>query len=295
MSLPGSGAATVPPWMLAVAAMVSVQLCSALSVSLFSLVGTSGAAWLRLTAGAVFFILICRPDVRAIRRADVPLILALGATTGMMTILFLAAISRIPLGTAVAIEFLGPLAVAAFRSHRLGAMAWPALALAGVVLLTEPWRGRVDLAGVGLAVLAAGCWAVYILLTQKLGDRFSGIQGLALTAPVAAVVSAFFGLPQAAGNLGWGVILASVGLALLMPVIPFTFELLALRRMTHTAFGTLMALEPAFGVLLGLALLHQAPSAVQVLGILLVVTAGAAAQPNGRRLEYAHGGITINS
>ncbi|SEE86222.1 inner membrane transporter RhtA [Arthrobacter alpinus] len=283
MSGSGSRLKAVPPWTLAVAAMLSVQLSSALSVSLFPAVGTSGAAWLRLTAGALFFALLCRPNIRKVRRADLPLILGLGVTTGMMTILFLAALSRIPLGTAVAIEFLGPLTVAAIRSHRRRAMVWPALALAGVVLLTEPWLGSIDLLGIGFAALAAGCWGIYILLTQRLGDRFSGIQGLALTAPIAAVVAAIFGIPQAIGNLSWTVILASIGLAILMPVIPFTFELLALRKMTHTAFGTLMALEPAFGVLLGLILLHQRPTIVQAFGVALVVVAGTAAQRNGRR------------
>lgn len=273
--------------MLAVAAMLSVQLCSALSVSLFPLVGTSGAAWLRLTAGALFFLMLARPKLRRIRRADLPLILGLGATTGMMTTLFLAAISRIPLGTAVAIEFLGPLTVAAFRSRNNRALAWPTLALAGVVLLTDPWQGTVDVTGIGLAALAAACWGAYILLTQRLGDRFSGIEGLALTAPIAAVVAAIFGVPQAIGHLSWDVVLASIGLALLMPVVPFTFELLALRRMTHAAFGTLMALEPAFGVLLGLALLHQTPTVIQGLGMVLVVAAGAAAQRNGRRKGLA--------
>lgn len=279
----------VPPWGLAVAAMLSIQLGSALSVDLIGTVGPAGTAWLRLSAGALIFLLLARPPLRSVRRSDVPALLGLGLTTGVMTTGFLAAIERIPLGTAVAIEFLGPLTVAAVRSHSLRALAWPALALSGVVLLTEPWHGRIDLAGIGFAGLAAVGWGFYILLTQRIGDRFTGIGALSMTVPVAAVTAAVLGVPQAAGHLTPGVLAAAAGLALLLPVLPFALEMLALRRMTPTAFGTLMAVEPAFGVLLGLLVLHQHPSGVQTAGILLVVLAGAAAQRGGRRRPRASG------
>ncbi|MGQ1839900.1 EamA family transporter [Kocuria turfanensis] len=280
---PRAPSTTVPPWGLAVAAMLSIQLGSALSVDLIGAVGPAGTAWLRLSAGALIFLVLARPPLRSVRRQDVPALLGLGLTTGVMTTGFLAAIERIPLGTAVAIEFLGPLTVAAVRSHSLRALAWPALALAGVVLLTEPWHGRIDLAGIGFAGLAAVGWGFYILLTQRIGDRFNGIDALSMTVPVAAVAAAVVGIPQAAGHITPGVLAAAAGLALLLPVLPFALEMLALRRMTPTAFGTLMAVEPAFGVLLGLLVLHQQPSGVQTAGILLVVLAGAAAQRGGRR------------
>jgi len=265
------------------AAMLSVQLSSALAVPLISTVGPAGTAWLRLSMGAVIFLALARPPVRALRRRDVPALLGLGVATGLMTIAFLAAIERIPLGTCVAIEFLGPLTVAAMRAHSPRALTWPALALLGVVLLTEPWHGHVNLAGLGFAGVAAVGWAVYILLTQRIGDRFTGIGALSLTVPVAAATAAVVGIPQATGHLTLGVLSASLGIAVLMPVLPFTFELLALRHMTHTAFGTLMSLEPAIGLLLGLLVLHQHPSTAQLMGILFVVLAGAAAQRDGRR------------
>jgi inner membrane transporter RhtA len=145
------------------------------------------------------------------------------------------------------------------------------LALAGVVLLTQPWQGDFNLPGVAWAALAACGWGVYILLTQRLGDRFSGIGSLTITVPIAALAAAAVGIPQAAGHLTLEVLAAAAGLAVLLPVLPFALEMLALRRMTPTAFGTLMALEPAVGVLLGLLILHQQPSPVQVAGILLVV------------------------
>lgn len=278
----------VPPWSLAVTAMLSVQLGSALSVGLIDVVGPAGTAWLRLSMGAIVFLILARPPLRSIRRHDVPALLGLGIATGVMTIAFLAAIERIPLGTAVAIEFLGPLTVAAVRSRTARTLAWPALALLGVVLLTEPWHGAVDLVGIGFAALSGVCWGGYILLTQRAGDRFTGIQSLAITIPIAAVAAAIVGIPQAVGHLSLGVIAAAAGLALLLPVLPFALEMLALRRMKATAFGTLMAVEPALGLLLGLLVLGQLPSIVQVIGILLVVFAGAAAQRGGRRTDSAH-------
>lgn len=273
----------VPPWGLAVTAILSVQLGSALSVDLIETVGPAGTAWLRLSMGAIILLAIARPPLRSVRPGDVLPLLGLGITTGLVTIGFLAAIEHIPLGTAVAIEFLGPLTVAAVRSHNRKALIWPAVALLGVVLLTEPWQGDVNLTGVTFAALAAIGWAAYILLTQRIGDRFTGIGALSMTVPIAAATAAVVGIPQAAGHLTFGILAAAAGLAILLPVLPFALEMLALRRMTPTAFGTLMALEPALGVLLGLLILHQQPSAIQILGIMLVVLAGAAAQRGGRR------------
>ena len=269
--------------MMAVTAMLCVQLGSALSLPLISQVGPAGTAWLRLTAGALIFLALARPPLRSVHRRDVPALIALGVTTGLMTCLFLAAIDRIPLGTSVAIEFLGPLSVAALRSHNRRALLWPAVALVGVLLLTEPWHGSVNLAGIGFAAGSAVGWAAYILLTQHIGDRFTGLNGLALTTPVAAATAAIIGVPQSAGHITVAVLVAAIGLAILLPVLPFALEMTALRHMNPGAFGTLMALEPAIGVVLGLIVLHQHPSAAQVLGIALVVLAGAAAQRNGVR------------
>lgn len=273
----------VPAWSLAVTAMLSVQMGAALSVDLIGVVGPAGTAWLRLTIAAVVFLVLGRPSPRSIQRRDLPALLGLGVTTGLQTVAFLAAIERIPLGTTVAIEFLGPLTVATVRSHRVQALIWPLLALVGVVLLTQPWQGDIDVLGVLLAVAAAVGWGVYILLTQRVGDRFSGIQGLAVTVPIAALTAAVVGVPQAIGHIDGQVILVAAGLAVLLPLLPYTLEMEALRRMTHLAFGTLMALEPAFGVIVGLVVLAQRPSAGQVVGIVLVVCAGIGAQRGGTR------------
>ena len=189
-STPVSRTLGLAPWSLAVAAMLSVQLSAAWSMGLIAEVGAAGTAWLRLTAGALIFLALARPPLRKVRRQDVPALLGLGVASGLMGVMFLAAIERIPLGTCVAIEFLGPLTVAAVRSHNKQALIWPLLALLGVVLLTEPWQGTIDPAGVGFAAGAAVGWGAYIVLTQRVGDRFTGIQGLALTVPIAAITTA---------------------------------------------------------------------------------------------------------
>ncbi|GAA2178942.1 EamA family transporter [Leucobacter tardus] len=247
-------------------------------------IGPAGTAWLRMCFGTLFLWAIARPALRSIRARDIPNLVALGAATGGMTTLFLAAIDRIPLGTAVAIEFLGPLTVAAIASTHRRALIWPVLALAGVVLLTEPWHGDIDLVGVGFALAAAVCWAFYNVFTQRVGDRFSGISGLSLTIPIGALLTMPFGLPQVVtGDFSWGVLGLVAGIALITPVVSFGLEMLALRRMTHSAFGTLLSIEPAFGVIMGLLLLSQSPTILQVIGIAVVIVAGIAAQRGGIR------------
>lgn len=274
----------LPPWTLAVAAMLAVQLANALSVSVVGQAGAGGTAWLRMSFGVIILWIIARPNFRSIRKQDIPALIVLGVVTGYMTLLFLEAIDRIPLGTAVSIEFLGPLTVAGIMSKNRKALVWPALAIVGVVLLTEPWQGQIDPVGVVFALSAGICWGLYNLLTQHVGDRFSGISGLSLTIPVAALATMPLGLPQLIhGEFTWWVLPAAAGIALITPVIAFGLEMLALRRMTHSAFGTLLSIEPAFGVLIGILILAQMPTWFQVLGIILVISAGAGAQRGGQR------------
>lgn len=274
----------IPPWSMAVVAMLLIQVSNALSVGVIEQVGPAGTAWLRMCFGAVFLWIVARPALGTIRLRDVPNLIVLGAATGGMTTLFLAAVERIPLGTAVAIEFLGPLTVAAVASRHRRALVWPVLALVGVVLLTEPWHGRIDVVGVGFALAAAVCWAMYNVFTQRVGDRFSGISGLALTIPIGAVLTLPWGVPQVVhGAFSWWVLAMAAGIALITPVVSFGLEMLALRRMTHSAFGTLLSIEPAFGLVVGLLLLSQSPTFLQGVGIAVVVVAGVAAQRGGAR------------
>lgn len=264
--------------------MSCVQLGAALSVDLFDELGVAGTAWLRLVWAAAILLVLVRPPLRAMdpaaRRAGV----ALGTATGAMTLLYFGAVDRLPLGTATALEFLGPLGVAVVqrRAGRAG-FALPVVALLGVLALTEPWTGRADGLGVAFALLAAVGWAAYILLTQRVGDALPGLSGLALSFLVAAVVTAPFGIASVAPHLELSPVLRSGGLALIMPLLPFALEMIALRRLDAAAFGTLMCLEPALGTTVGLLVLGQEPRLLGLVGVALVIVAGVGAQRRGAR------------
>lgn len=262
--------------------MVFVQLGLAASVGLFDSLGPEGAAWLRLAWAGVLVLVLVRPRRAWFSRSSLLACILLGVVTAAMTFLFMAAVSRLPLGTASAIEFLGPLTVAAARG-RGSARMWVVPAAVGVLLLTEPWHGEVDLAGVGFALGAAACWAAYILLTQRVGDEVSGIKGLAVSMPVAGVTATLVAGPATIPTLTGQLVLIGLGLALLVPVVPFALEMLALRRLSTAAFGTLMSLEPAIALLVGLVVLHQVPGALPVLGLVCVVVAGIGAERTGAR------------
>ena len=274
--------------LMAVGSMTCVQLGLALSVGLFDRVGPLGAAWLRLAWAGLVLLVVVRPRPSRFGRRGLLTAVALGVVTAGLTMLFMAAVARLPLGTASAIEFLGPLGVAAARSHRARQLLWPALAAVGVLLLTRPWEGTADLVGVGFALAAATCWAAYILLTQVVGDEVTGLQGLAVSLPVAGLVATAVAGGSVLPHLTPNVALAGLGLALLLPVVPFSLELLALRRLTTAAFGTLMALEPAFALVIGYLVLHQQADVLAVLGVLLVVAAGVGAERSGARSHDAH-------
>lgn len=262
--------------------MLCVQLGLAVSVGLIDELGTTGAAWLRLFWAAVFFLALVRPRRASYSREALIAGAALGVVTGSVTMLFMAAIERIPLGTASALEFLGPLGVAVARSQGSGRV-WAVVASGGVLCLTQPWTGAADLVGVAFALAAAGCWAAYILLTQRLGDSADGITGLAISMPIAALLATFITGPGVIERLTPELLVVGIGLAILLPVVPFTLEMLALRRLSTGAFGTLMALEPGFALIIGFLALNQAPNLLAISGIGLVIVAGIGAERNGAR------------
>jgi inner membrane transporter RhtA len=267
---------------MALASMTCVQLGLGVSIGLLDQLGPAGVAWLRLAWAGLLLLVLVRPRFWTFSPAALRTCVALGVVTAGVTMLFMASVERLPLGTASALEFLGPLGVAVARG-RGQARVWATVALAGVLLLTEPWHGGADPAGVVFALGAAGCWAAYILLTQRAGDQLTGIQGLAISMPVAALVATGITGPEVLGELTPGLLVAGLGLALLLPVIPFALELLALRRLTTAAFGTLMSLEPALALTVGFLLLGQIPGWIPVAGIGLVVAAGMGAERTGAR------------
>lgn len=278
---------TPPAASLAVTSVFCVQVGAAVSTSLFAKIGPLGTSWLRLCWAAVIFVVIFRPRPWTIRRGYLAGAVGLGVVTAGMTMLFFEAIARIPLATGVALEFLGPLAVAVMRRTGPWGLAWPPLALAGVLLITQPWHGLTDAVGIVLALGAAACWAGYVLLTQRIGDRFNGLAGLSISMPTAALVITVFGAAQALPHLTLAIVGQGAGLALLLPVLPYALEVLALRRLTASAFGTLMSIEPAAALIVGTVILAQVPRPLQVVGVLMV-TAAATGATKGPHRQAAH-------
>jgi inner membrane transporter RhtA len=186
--------------------------------------------------------------------------------------------ARIPLGVAVTIEFLGPLALAVASSRRVIDVLWVVLAGAGVALLTRGGGslGPHAVAGVLWGLTAAAGWAAYILLSRATGRRFSGSSGLVIAMVVAALVVTAPAAADAGSALGRPEVLAAgLGIGLLSSVIPYRLELEALRRVPARVFGIWMSLEPAVAALVGLVILDQGLAAREWLAIAFVVVASA--------------------
>lgn len=260
----------------AIGSMSSIQLGAALSQPLFHRLGPAGVVMLRLLFAGAVLGLVVRPSVRGRSARDLATPLVLGAFSGVMTLAFYEAISRIPLGIAVAIEFTGPLTVALIGSRRWRDGIWVALAAGGIALLTlgHPVAGGLDALGVLLAFAAAGGWGTYIVLTKRLGETWSGLSGLAISLEVAALFSLPFGLTHFAHRYG-DISKDAAGLALgvLVPLAPYVLELAALRRLPTRVFGVLMSMEPGIGALLGLVLLGQGLAAGGVAAVVMIVAA----------------------
>ncbi|MFG3284255.1 DMT family transporter [Streptomyces sp. NPDC048111] len=270
----GGRGAALGPVALVVAGGISVQFGAAVAVTLMPRAGAAGVVTLRLVAAALVLMLICRPKLRGHARADWGTVVAFGAAMAGMNGLFYQAVDRIPLGVAVTLEVLGPLALSVFASRRLMNVVWAALALAGVVLLGGGGFSDLDPVGVAYALGAGACWAVYILFSARTGRRFPQADGLALAMAVAAVLFLPIGIAQAGGKLLVPSTMAlGAAVAVLSSVLPYTLELLALRRLPASTFAILMSLEPAIAATAGFLILNQSLSWPQALAIGLVIGA----------------------
>lgn len=280
--LSGSGnAGLLTGILLCFGSMSSIQFASAFSATAIADFGPFATSFLRLAIGAAILALIVRPPMRTYSREQWKSAFALGATMAAMTLCFFAAIGRIPLGLAVAIEFLGPLAVATWAVGRGWRLVWPFVAFLGVVLLSHNGEGWVgDPIGMLYAFGAAIGWGTYIVLMKKSGTLFKGLEGLSMSLIFAAIVAAPFGLPKTHLAMTPEGIAMMTGLALLSPLIPYALEMTALRRMPMSAFGILMSLEPALGAFAGFIVLSQHMTSLQMLGTALVVAASAGVTTN---------------
>ncbi|NNH72636.1 EamA family transporter [Nocardia uniformis] len=270
------GLGGVPPTALVLAGIVSVQVGAAVATHLFASVGPGGAVTMRLVFGGIVLLVLWRSALRIERRA-LPVALAFGAVLALMNLCFYEAIDRIPLGMAVTLEFLGPLAIALAGSRRWIDPVWALLAGGGVFMLTRS-DGQVVWSGIFLALAAGVCWAGYILLSAKLGERTSGGGGLAIAMAFGGILMMPVGIVEAGTALLQPAVLAAgFAVAMLSSVVPYSLELEALRRMPARIFGVLMSLEPAVAALAGLLVLGQILNFGQWAGVVCVVAASAGA------------------
>ncbi|KUL37612.1 EamA family transporter [Actinoplanes awajinensis] len=264
----------VPAPILVLAAIASVQFGSAIARTLFDDLGAAGVTFLRLAVAALIIGAFTRPRVRDWSFAAWRAAALLGLFMAGMNLVFYLAIRTVPLGTAVTVEFVGPLLLALVQTRRLADLGWALLAGAGVALLGLHSGGAAPLGGLALALIAGLCWAGYIVFSARVGALIPGTGGLAVSLAVGALLVAPFGLSGAGAVLDHPhLLLGAAAVALLSSVISYGLELTALRRIPTRVFGILMSLEPAAAALAGLLVLGQRLGPVEVAALLLVTGA----------------------
>ncbi len=269
----------IPSPLLILGGIASVQFGAAIAATLFDQAGPAGVVLLRLALAAALLLPISRPRLAGRPRRQWLAAVGFGVTLAAMNWSFYEAVDRLPLGPAVTIEFAGPLTLAIVGSRRLLDLLWAVLAGGGVVLLAfagsdGSGSGGLDPLGLLLALVAGTCWACYILLSQRVGSIFPGVQGLAIALGVATVLMLPAGLVEGGSALGRPAVLGGgLAVALLSSVIPYSFELTALRRVRASTFGLLMSLEPGFAALAGIVVLGQGLRLGTLVALVMVVVA----------------------
>lgn len=255
--------------------MVSVQSGASLAKSLFPIAGPVGIVTVRIGFGTLILCAFLRPwRARLTRRSLAPLIVY-GLALGTMNFLYYQALDRLPVGVAVAIEFLGPLVVAVLSSRHPVDFLWILIAAVGFGLLLPVFSQvrQANIVGALFALGAGGCWALYIVFGQKVGYHL-GTQGVALGSIISAVLVVPFGVLHASPHLfTLNVLLPGLAVAVLSTALPYTLEMTALTRLPTRTFGVLMSLEPAVAALSGLTFLGETLTGAQWAAILLVVAA----------------------
>lgn len=275
---------TIPALPAVLCSIVSVQGGAALAKNLFPIFGPAGTTSLRIGLSALVLLLVVRPRFRQLTAAQWRAVVPYGLALGLMNFLFYGALARIPLGLAVTLEFVGPLGLALVSARRWYELVWAALAGLGIALLA-PWGGQgPDLVGMGLAVAAGGCWAIYIVLGQRTAAVLPGHQAVAVGMALAALPVVPFGIAE--GNLQAltpHLLLVAGLLALFSSILPFTLEMHALRTMPARTFSILMSLEPVAAACSGWLLLHEHLTAGQWMAVGCIVLASVGATVSTRQ------------
>ena len=289
-----SAADRVPAPVLVLAGIVSVQFGGALAQTLVPVIGAGGSVVMRLLFATALLLVIVRPRWRGHSRTAWLTVGAFGIALGLMNFTFYGSLAYLPIGVAVTIEFIGPLTLAAALSRRLVDGLAVLAAGVGVILISEALQtplADLEWAGILLALTAGACWAAYIVLSGRTGALFPRLEGLALAMVVATVVT----LPLGVGSIpDWTpqTLAKGLGIAVLSSVLPYSLELLALRRLSARVFGVLLSLEPACAALAGLLVLGQRLQPTQLLGMTLVVGASALVLGLGARKDPAESAAT---
>lgn len=276
---------------LVVGSCLSLPFGAAVAAQLFPVLGPWGVTSLRVAIAALLLVVIVRPRPRGWTREQWTAAALFGVSLAAMNGSFYAAIDRIPLGPAVAIEFLGPLVLAAVLTRRLADAMWVGIALIGMALLAVDGllgADPLDPLGVLFILIAAAFWAMYIRMSARVGTLIPGAGGLAMGLVVAAVLLVPMGVPAAITVAGdTQLLLLAAITAVLSSVIPYSFELAALRRLPERVFGVLLSLEPAFATLAGWLVLGQDATPLRLLAIALVVAASVGTTLGIRRRRRA--------
>jgi inner membrane transporter RhtA len=269
--------------LLVLVGVLSVQVGAAFAKDLFDEVSPTTMVWLRLATSTLVLLAVARPSLRGRSRDDLLTVLAFGLTLGLMNWAIYQSFARIPLGIAVTIEFVGPLGVALFGSRRARDLVWVGLAGLGVVLLGVE-RADLDPLGVAYALLAGAAWATYILLSQRTGARWEGVEGLAVASLVAVLPLTPFVLADHDGALlDPRILLIGLVVGLMSSVLPYSCELIALRTLPSSTFGILMSLEPAVAALAAIVVLGEVLAPVQWAAVACVIVAVAGATASSAR------------
>jgi inner membrane transporter RhtA len=262
---------------LVVVAAVSQEVGAAFAVGLFAALGVVGALFARFAVAGVILCTAVRPSIRGLTRRAWGSAAALAATLAVMNFCFYLAIARIPLGVAVTVEALGPLILSVVTSTRRVAWVWAALAFAGVALLGLPkgTGGHYDPMGFAFAAAAGVAWAGYILASARTAVEFRRVDGLALATAMGAIVVAPFAIASVnlSGVLHWHVLAVSLAVGVMSSVIPYSLELISLRRLSPAAFAVLTCLSPVTAALAGLVVLGQQIGVPGYVGVVLVTVA----------------------
>jgi inner membrane transporter RhtA len=267
--------------LLVIAGILSVQFGAAVAKDLFGRIDPTSMVWLRLLTSSVVLVLLARPVLRGRSREDWLVVLGFGASLGLMNWSIYQSFARIPLGLAVTIEFAGPLLIAVLGSRRVRDLVWVGLASLGVVLLGFEPAG-VTLVGVLFALLAGAAWAAYILLSAGTGRRWPGLEGLAVASVVATLPLTPYAVSAGGGGLHDAeVLVLGAAVGLLSSVVPYSFEMVALRTLRPAVFGILMSLEPAAAALAGMLLLSEFLEPLQLVAMACVVVASIGATRQG--------------